>query len=613
VEAGSSLLEAAQQAGVDLVAACGGIGICATCRVRPVRGSFNPLTPAEEEELEQADISAGYRLACQCAPGSDARVEIPPESLPAPQKMQLDGREAAVALNPAVSGVDLVLEPPAINDLRSDLTRVSDALGRGSPLQDASLQDATQTQMRVRSRAAPTDKPLTGDLAALEQLSEALRSQDWTARLALDMAEGAAPRLVATLPRGAALLGLAVDLGSTKLAVYLVNLETGVTLAQVGVMNPQISYGEDVVNRIAFANRGETNRRLLQERVVEVLNGAAAELCARVSASTGQIVEAVVVGNTAMHHFFTHLPVAQLGAAPYVAAVSGALRARAAELGLAFAPGAQVYLPDNIAGYVGGDHTAALLATRSFPGRVRVLVDIGTNTEISLVAGDEIYTCSTASGPAFEGAHIHDGMRAAPGAIEKVRLADGRARWATIGGLAPVGICGSGILQAVAELRAAGLIDTRGALRKDAPDMRIADGKAEYLLVPAAQTGHGRDVVITRRDVNEIQLAKGAIRAGIELMLKHGNVAAEDVQEWVIAGAFGTYLDIASAVRLGMFPDAPLERFHQVGNAAGMGAKQMLLSVAERREASRLAQRANYVELTVEPGFTDEFMKAIYL
>jgi uncharacterized 2Fe-2S/4Fe-4S cluster protein (DUF4445 family) len=254
---------------------------------------------------------------------------------------------------------------------------------------------------------------------------------------------------------------------------------------------------------------------------------------------------------------------------------------------------------------------------------VRVLVDIGTNTEISLVAGDEIYTCSTASGPAFEGAHIHDGMRAAPGAIERVRLVDGIAHWTTIGGLAPVGLCGSGILQAVAELRAAGAIDSRGALRKDAPGMRTADGKTEYLLVPAAQTGHGRDVVITRRDVNEIQLAKGAIRAGIEIMLRHGRgasrgserdgLASGDVEEWVIAGAFGTYLDVASAVRLGLFPDAPLERFHQVGNAAGMGAKQMLLSLEERAAAAELAQRAHYVELTVEPGFTDEFMKGIYL
>jgi len=586
VQAGASLLEAAQQAGVDLVAACGGMGICGTCRVRPVRGEFNPLTPGEEEQLDAAQLASGSRLACQAVPRSDARVEIPPESLPAPQKMQIDGRQAVVALQPAVRAVDLALEPPELHDLRSDLSRVQDALL-------PELQGA----------------PLQGDLAALEQLSMELRQNQWNVRLALKDS-----RLVGTFARGTPLLGLAVDLGSTKLAVYVVNLESGATLAQSGVMNPQISYGEDVVNRIAFANRGEGNRRMLQERVMEVLNGTAAGLCARADADPDQIVEAVVVGNTAMHHFFTHLPVVQLGAAPYVAAVSQPLEVRAAELGLKAAPGAQVYLPANIAGYVGGDHTAALLATRSFPGQRRVLVDIGTNTEISLVSGDELYSCSTASGPAFEGAHIHDGMRAAPGAIERVRLQrDGVAQVWTIGGMAPVGICGSGILQAVAELRSAGVIDHRGTLQKGAPGVRSTDGKAEFLLVAAAQTGHGRDVVVTRRDVNEIQLAKGAIRAGIEIMLQKGGITAADVDEWVIAGAFGTYLDLGSAVQVGMFPDVPLNRFHQVGNAAGMGAKQMLLSLAERREATRLAGRAHYVELTVEPGFTDEFMKDMYL
>ena len=603
VQAGASLLEAAQQAGVDLVAACGGMGICGTCRVRPVRGEFNPLTPGEEEQLDAAQIASGSRLACQAVPRSDARVEIPPESLPAPQKMQIDGRQAAVTLQPAVRAVDLTLEPAGLHDLRSDLSRVQDGLA------GTDLVQGRDARSPVPSVSTPVAKsPLSGDLAALEQLSVELRQNQWNVRLALKDS-----RLVGTFARGTPLLGLAVDLGSTKLAVYVVNLESGVTLAQSGVMNPQISYGEDVVNRIAFANRGEGNRRMLQERVMEVLNRTAAGLCARADADPDQIVEAVVVGNTAMHHFFTHLPVVQLGAAPYVAAVSQPLEVRAAELGLKAAPGAQVYLPANIAGYVGGDHTAALLATRSFPGQRRVLVDIGTNTEISLVSGDEIYSCSTASGPAFEGAHIHDGMRAAPGAIERVHLRDGRVQVWTIGGMAPVGICGSGILQAVAELRSAGVIDQRGTLQKGAPGVRSTDGKAEFLLVAAAQTGHGRDVVVTRRDVNEIQLAKGAIRAGIEIMLQKGGITAAEVDEWVIAGAFGTYLDLGSAVQVGMFPDVPLNRFHQVGNAAGMGAKQMLLSVAERAEATRLAGRAHYVELTVEPGFTDEFMKELYL
>ncbi len=634
VEAGTSLLEAAQQAGVDLVAACGGIGICGTCRVRPLEGDFNPPTPAEEEQLEPAQRAAGDRLACQAAPRRDARIEIPAESLLVAQKIQLDGREVAVALQPAVSALDLELKPAALDDLRADLRRVEESIPPAAGI-------------------GAGDAKISGDLAALEQLSQELRRNNWRVRLALRDAAGRSHGDASRSHGGASrrelagvfaprtpLLGLAVDLGSTKLAAYLVDLETGATLAQAGVMNPQIAFGEDVINRIAFANKSEANRRLLQTRVVEALNQAAAGLCARAvetgrlpAAAPGQIVEAVVVGNTAMHHFFTHLPVAQLGAAPYVAAVSGALEPRAAELGLEFAPGARVYLPANIAGYVGGDHTAALLATRSFPAQQpaegavrRVLVDIGTNTEISLTIDGQIYCCSTASGPAFEGAHIHDGMRAAPGAIEKVHIKGDSGGYAvqvaTIGGLAPVGICGSGILQGVAQMLEAGLIDRRGTLRKEAPGMRIANNESEngaknkgveFVLVPAARSGHGRDVVITRRDVNEIQLAKGAIRAGIEIMLRKGGIAASDVQEWVIAGAFGTYLDLASAVRVGMFPAAPLERFHQVGNAAGMGAKQMLLSVSARAEAARLAASAHYVELTVEPEFTTEFMQAMYL
>ena len=416
------------------------------------------------------------------------------------------------------------------------------------------------------------------------------------------------------LPPATGLLGLAVDLGSTKLAIYLVDLQSGATLAKTGVMNPQISYGEDVVSRIAYANRSEENRKQLQTRLVDSLNQAIHEFCAQLKVSPAQIVDAVVVGNTAMHHFFCGLPVEQLGAAPYVAAVSQPLEFRAAEIGLDLARGAWVYLPANIAGYVGGDHTSVLLTTQSYaPGKTLVAVDIGTNTEISAIHQGKIVSCSTASGPAFEGAHIRDGMRAAPGAIERVHIRGDQIQALTIGGLAPVGICGSGILTALSEMLGAGVLDPRCALRKADPRVRVANGKTEFVLVPAAKTAAGRDIVITRGDVNEIQLAKGAIRAGIEILMHEVGIRADQVEAWIIAGAFGTYLDLSSAMRLGMFPTAPLERFHQVGNAAGVGAKQMLLSVAEREDAGRLAKAAHYVELTVEKGFTDEFMKGIYL
>ena len=588
VDPATDLLTAAQKAGVDLVAACGGVGICGTCRVRLMRGQLSPLTLTEEDQLRPEEIAQGYRLACQAVPLGDVRLDIPPESLPVPQKMQIDGRESEFEIVPNVVPVDLALSAPTIEDLRSDLTRADQAV------------------------TAAGHGALQGDLGQLAQLSRQLRRQDWAARLAIRPRPGVSD-LVAVLPLDSSLLGLAVDLGSTKLAIYLVDLQSGATLAKTGVMNPQIGYGEDVVSRIAFANRSDENRKLLQTRLVESLNQAVKEFCVQLKLSTAQIVDAVVVGNTAMHHFFCGLPVEQLGSAPYVAAVSQPLEFRAGEIGLALARGAWVYLPANIAGYVGGDHTSVLLTTQSYaPGKTLVAVDIGTNTEISAIHQGKIVSCSTASGPAFEGAHIRDGMRAAPGAIERVHIRGDQVQAITIGGLAPVGICGSGILTALSEMLGAGILDERGALLRGDPRVRIANGKAEFVLVPAEKTAAGRDLVITRSDVNEIQLAKGAIRAGIEILMEEVGVTADQVESWIIAGAFGTYLDLGSAMRLGMFPTAPLERFHQVGNAAGVGAKQMLLSRQKRLEASQLAARAGYIELTIYPEFTDKFVESMY-
>ena len=613
-----NLLEAAQKAGIDLVAVCGGIGICGTCKVRLVKGQLNRLSLTEEELLSKDEIAQGYRLACQAEPLSDLKLDIPRESLPVAQQMQIDGREAELVMDPSVFAIDLTLSAPDLHDLRSDHTRLQAAL-------------AEHADLPAGLKVPPT---LRGSLASLSRLSPLLRQFDWSVRLAVRPQDGFL-ELVSVLPPATPLLGLAADMGSTKLAIYLVDLASGVTLAKTGVMNPQIAYGEDVVSRIAFANRSEENRILLQTRLAETFNQVIAELCQQAGNGSAvytpaQIVDAVIVGNTAMHHFFTALPVNQLGTSPYVPAVSEPLDVPAAALGLNLAPGAAVHFPANIAGYVGGDHTACLLAAQSFPpDHNLMLIDIGTNTEISLVLGRlrpvesdhaPIYSCSCASGPAFEGAHIRDGMRAAPGAIERVRIRAGVPHVLTIGEQPAVGICGSGILEAIAELVDSGTVDNRGVLRRDAPGVRLSDpasspgsGKAEYLLVPAEQTGHGRDVVITRKDIHEIQLAKGAIRAGIEVLLSHAGISADAVDTWVIAGAFGTYLDLKAAQRIGMFPSQPLERFHQVGNAAGVGAKQMLLSRAARHLSRQIIQRSTYIELTVQPEFTDVYVAALEL
>ena len=508
--------------------------------------------------------------------------------MPAMQRLQVEGQESLFALEPAVQPLDVKTVSPTNTDLRSDFTRANEEV--------------------IRAGFAP----LQADLAGITQLSKTLRKENWSVRLAI-RPEDDSTRLIAALPTLTPLYGLAVDMGSTKLAVYLVDVISGVTVAQTGVMNPQISYGEDIVSRIAFANREQGNRITLQTRLVETLNQALAGLCEETHIERSQIVDGVLVGNTAMHHFFCQLPVTQLGAAPYVPVVTAALDFMANEVGLEISSGAFLHTPPNIAGYIGGDHTSALLTIfEEAANQTVALVDIGTNTEISLLHKGQIVSCSTASGPAFEGAHIKDGMRASAGAVEKVRIEDNQVCATTVGGAPAVGICGTGILSAISEMLNQHILDRRGAFNKAHTLMKMAEHSNEIVLVSAENSGTGRNIVVTRRDVHEIQLAKGAIRTGIDALLQTTGVNAEEVGSWVIAGAFGTFLDLASAVRIGMFPNVPLERYHQVGNAAGSGAKQMLLSKYKRQQAKEIASRVHYIELTVYPGFTDHFIQAMY-
>jgi uncharacterized 2Fe-2S/4Fe-4S cluster protein (DUF4445 family) len=610
VEPGSTILEAAQVAGVGLSAVCGGGGSCGTCIVRLAPDApVNPPNSIEKSELGPDELAAGLRLACQVKLHGATRVDVPTESLTALQRTQVEGEEHPIAFDPPVSAYDLTLPPATQADLHADWERLSDALvGAGAP------------------------RPQRRPLHILERLPALLRENKWQVQAGLRGDE-----VVRVAAPGTPLLGLAVDVGTTKVAGYLVDLISGETLAMRGLMNPQIAYGEDVMARIAYTIEHQEGLRVLQTAIVNALNELARALCVEGAShlDASQIVEAVVVGNTAMHHLFLGLPVQQLGLAPYVAAVSAPLDVRASELGLALAPGATVHLLPNIAGFVGADHVAMLLATVPPPqsppraggkiGRatragggwggpnVAIHLDIGTNTEITLAANGRLIACSTASGPAFEGAHIRDGMRAAGGAIERVRIVNNQLEYQTIGDEPPVGICGSGILDAIAQLRLAGALDRRGAMDKTHSLVRQGENGPEVMLAPAAITRHGRDVVLNRKDVSEIQLAKGAIRAGIEILLEQIALAPGDIEAFIIAGAFGTYIDVDSAVTIGMFPSLPLQRFRQVGNAAGMGAKMSLLSIVKRTEAATLAARVEYLELTNHPGFVDKFARAMSL
>lgn len=583
---GENLLSIAQNAGIELASVCGGMGTCGSCRVKIVEGQANSPTSTEKAEISPEDIASGFRYACQTTVNGDLRIDIPPESLTATQRLQVEGHELVVELDPNVSLIDVQLSPPNLSDLRSDHTRLTDYL----------------VSIGIRD--------LEFNYQCLLQLSPVLRSQSWQGRLVVKGKE-----IIAVIPPGNNIYGLAVDVGTTKLAAYLVDLVSGETVSKAGAMNPQIAYGEDVISRISFATEKEDGAKILQQKLVATLNSLIETLTREAGVSCGQIVDAVIVGNTAMHHLLAGLEVKQLGEAPYVPSMSASLEIPAISIGLNIAPGGWIFLPPNIAGYVGADHVAMLLAAQAAQDRQEahtiVSLDIGTNTEISLYHWGRHLCCSCASGPAFEGAHIRDGMRAAPGAIERVRILTDQIQISTIGNQAAVGICGSGILDAVSELVARGVIDERGVFTGTHQKLLKRDGKFEFILADQAESGNGRDIVVTRKDVNEIQLAKGAIRAGVEVMLSEVGITDDDIEEFIIAGAFGTYLDLESAIHIGMFPDLPRERFKQVGNAAGLGAKSMLLSRKMRKQAEEINSDVEYVELTTHPGFTDAYMEAL--
>jgi len=522
---GETLMDASRRAGVEIVSLCGGDGWCGSCKVRLASGELEELTLDEQAVLTEEELEEGIRLACQAVPLSDVKIEIPPDSLSTPQRLQTEGQELEIELEPAIKTIDIELEPPTLHDLRADTNRINDTL------------------------TAMGYTPVKFSQTVLLNISDRLRKFHWKPRLVINGDD-----LIAILPQDAPPYGLAVDIGTTKVAAYLLRLDTGETVDKKGEMNPQISYGEDVVSRIAYTEDHKSGRDELQARIVETLNKIIAEMCKTHEIEPEQIVDAVLVGNTAMHHLFAKLPVSQLGLSPYVPAVSGPFEMRARDIGLDIAPAALIDLPPNIAGYVGADHVSMILATNIWQEKHRNIIaaDIGTNTEITLVSEGKMLSCSCASGPAFEGAHINNGMRAAAGAIERVQILDGTVHIYTIEDQPPVGICGSGILDVVAELHSNDVINDKGAPIIENPLVRPAKPLPEFVLVPAGEAGHGHEIALTRKDINEVQLAKAAIRVGIDILLEAAGIEAEDLDAFVVAGAFGTYINIASAINIVM-------------------------------------------------------------
>jgi uncharacterized 2Fe-2S/4Fe-4S cluster protein (DUF4445 family) len=581
-----SLLACARRLGVGISSICGGKGTCHSCKVQVLRGTVSKPTHSEIDTFSPRELKEGWRLACQTYPTSDCKLMVPAESMTTPQRLQVEGLEVTVRPEPPVRAYRLKLAAPSLAAPQADADRLLTALNQ---------------QNRLNCTRVDTE--------ALRVLPDQLRSWKWECQAIVRNGE-----VIALLPPKSHQLGLAIDLGTTKIAGYLVDLSSGQTLAAKGVMNPQISYGEDIISRMTAVVHSPDNAAAVQKLAADAINKLAIDLCAEASANTEEIVEAVVVGNTAMHHLFLRLPVKQLALSPFVPTVSRAVEVKASELGLHIAPGAYVHLLPNIAGFVGADHVAVLLATEAWRAKGTTLtLDIGTNTEVSLIYKGKITATSCASGPAFEGGHIKYGMRATAGAIERVRIAGNKIQYQTIDRAPPVGICGSGILDALSQLYLAGAIDKGGRIIKSHPRVRRSKGQQEFVLVSTKERKGKPAITITQHDVRELQLAKAAIRSGIQALLETNGCPEDEIRQVIIAGAFGTYIDVASAVATGMLPSLPLNRFRQAGNAAGAGARLALISLKRRGEAQAVASRVNYIELASAPNFEPIFMQASYL
>jgi len=578
------MLDCARRSGVRLAAVCGGRGLCKGCVVRITEGKAAPPSAADREFFSPEEIEQNWRRACQISASADCRVEIPPRVMATPVRAQVETQDVWVRPDPAVRLYPVHMPPANLEHPAADDQRLIRALNEILPGAGSRI-----------------------DIEVARGLPDSVRAAGGEVSAAVRFGE-----VIDVIPTGKEpLLGLAVDLGTTNIAALLVDLRTGRTLASRGIENPQTPFGGDVISRIGYARGSREALRKLRDLAVDGINQIAGMLCRQQSLDPARIADLTVAGNTAMHHLFLGLPVDRLGVAPFVAAVSGATDVKARDCGITAMPGAFVHLLPNIAGFVGGDHTAVLLAIGVEDQRdPAIAIDIGTNTEMSLIHHGNLLSLSVPSGPALEGGHIKCGMRSAPGAIEAVKIHGDRVEVETIDGAPPVGICGSGVVDTVAQLYLAGVLDTSGRMVKDHPRVRLTNGRAAFVLADESETG-GAPVVFTQHDVRAVQLAKGAIRAGVSILLAEAGLQEDEIGQFIIAGAFGAYIDLASAVAIDMLPALPLERFAQVGNAAGIGAKLALVSYPHRATAQSIAASSRYLELSGSTRFNDTFVKSI--
>ena len=611
VERGSSVLQAAQQLGVDLDTMCGGRGICDRCQIDHSVGQFaklkmdseaGHLSPpsAAERAFFPPDSPPGRRLGCQAKLLGDVVIDIPPESQAHRQVVRKQLDSGHLNLNPAVRLYPLNVAEPNMHEPSGDLERLFEAIEFAADLSD-----------------------LRCDPELLPQIQDLLRASDWQVTAAI----AAGRDLIALWPgHKSTAYGIAVDVGSTTIAAHLCDLSSGQALASNGRMNPQIRFGEDLMSRVSYAMLNEGGAAAMTESVREALAELMAELIEQTGLAADEVLDVVLVGNPIMHHLLLGLDPVPLGSAPFALATDSAVNMRARDLGLALNPGARLYLLPCIAGHVGADAAAAVLAEAPHTGDARtLLVDIGTNAELVFGNRERLVAASSPTGPAFEGAQLSCGQRAAPGAIERVRIDEqgrpkvriiGSAVWSDEKGFAKAaaatgvtGICGSGIIEALAELYLAEILlpdgNFDGTKAGDNPHL-IPDGKVfAYLLYEDAK----HRITITQNDVRAIQLAKAALAAGAYLLVDKLNGASIDRIR--LAGAFGAHIDVKHAMVLGLLPDCELDMVSPAGNAAGTGATIALLDIDARREIEQLVRRIEKVETAVEAKFQDYFVAAL--
>lgn len=589
---GTRLLEAAASAGIVVDQPCGGEGVCGKCRLMVLGGAGEP-TVAEGKTLSARELQTGWRLACQSVVDGPTTVEVPPASLlDNRSKILVKSTETALpTVDPAIRKRYVELPTPCRGDDDADLVRLENALG-----------------------------PFEADLELLHKLPALLRNAGFrgTAVMAED-------RLIDFEPENteAESFAVALDLGTTTLVTVLLDLNAATELAVASRMNPQTRFGDDVLSRIIHTQQGPDQRREMQQTIVDAVDEMVGELVGRAGIDRQRVYELTVSGNTTMQQLFCGIDSSSLGEVPFVPVIGRGICLRACELGLHVHPGGRVCLMPVIGGFVGGDTVSGILATGlADAGGPTLLVDIGTNGEIVLLADGRLSAASTAAGPAFEGARISHGMRGSNGAIEKV-VVDGRLRTNVIGNVPPLGLCGSALIDLAAELLRHHLLTPEGRLRtpdqlpRDVlPDLVrrliVHDGQVAFLLAPESETGNGKPILLTQRDVRELQLAAGAIRAGIAILLQRAGVEPADLEGVLIAGGFGNFIRRSNAQRIGLMPQQlPRHRIRYQGNTSLAGARLVALSKQARTMADHLARRTEHVDLSCDAGFQAAFAEAM--